>query len=135
MNILTQARRDAFLEALARVGVVNEAARAAGVHRVTAYKWREADEAFAADWDDALEQCADRIEAEAMRRAVDGVEEPVYQGGQLVGTKLVYSDTLLGKLLNANRPAKYRERFDVAHSGNLSVVVVTGVPDAGEDLT
>ena len=70
-----------------------------------------------------------------MRRAVDGVEEPVYQGGQLVGTKLVYSDTLLGKLLNANRPAKYRERFDVAHSGNLSVVVVTGVPDAGEDLT
>jgi hypothetical protein len=41
------------------------------------------------------------LEAEAKRRAVDGVEEDVYYQGEVVGKKRVYSDTLLALMLKA----------------------------------
>lgn len=49
------------------------------------------------------------LEQEAYRRAVEGVEEPVYQGGELVGTVRRYSDKLLEFLLRGRRPQVYRE--------------------------
>lgn len=130
---IAAAKREAFLKALALTGVVAKAAAAIGMDRSTVSRWR-ADPAFSQAWDEALEEAADRLEAEAIRRAVEGVEEPVYQGGQLVGTRTVYSDMLLGKLLGANRPAKFRERYDVTSAGTLTLNVVTGVPQPGEDL-
>lgn len=132
-QIIYDATRRTFLDVLARTGIVTTAVQAVGVARMTAYRWRE-DPEFAKAWDDALEQAADRMEAEAIRRAVEGVEEPIYQGGQLVGTRIVYSDSLLGKLLGANRPAKFRERHDVHTTGSLTVNVVSGVPEPGDDL-
>ncbi|WP_369952281.1 hypothetical protein [Ralstonia syzygii] len=78
---IRDAKRQAFLASLAVLGNVTAAALAASVDRVTAYRWRESDEAFAVAWDDAIEQAADLIELEARRRAVEGVDEPVvYQG-------------------------------------------------------
>lgn len=50
------------------------------------------------------------LEDEAMRRAVEGVEEPVYQSGVLVGVKRVYSDKLLQMMLAAADPARYGDR-------------------------
>jgi hypothetical protein len=117
--IITDAHQAAFIKALAQLGIVTAAAKAAGVCRMTVYRWRE-DPEFAKAWDDALEQAADQDRSRGHRRAVDGVEEPIYQGGQLVGSRIVYSDSLLGKLLGANRPQKFRERYDVAQSGNLA---------------
>jgi len=79
---IRDARRQAFLASLAVLGNVTAAAEAAGVERKTAYNWRDADEDFAAAWDDAIEQAADLIELEARRRAVDGIDEPVVFRGQ-----------------------------------------------------
>ena len=65
------------------------------------------------------------LEDEAMRRAVDGVEEPVYQAGQLVGTKRVYSDSLLKLMLQAADPARYGDskRVDITSSdGSLALL-------------
>jgi hypothetical protein len=64
----------------------------------------------------AKEMAADRLEEEAWRRAVDGVDEPVgfYRGKPSAWVKR-YSDTLLIFLLKALRPEKYRERYE--HSG------------------
>lgn len=44
------------------------------------------------------------LETEAIRRAVRGVEEEIYYKGEVVGTKQVFSDGLLGKLLEARVP-------------------------------
>ncbi len=44
------------------------------------------------------------LESEAIRRAVRGVEEDVYYKGDVVGQKTVYSDGLLGKVLEARVP-------------------------------
>lgn len=119
----------AFLAALAETGIVTRAAEAAGVETSTVYSLREVDEAFADAWRIARESAADRMEAEALRRAVDGVDEPVFgSGGVGVGSVKVgsirrYSDTLLIFLLKGIRPDKYRERRELSGKvdGSLEV--------------
>lgn len=109
----------AFLAALAESGIVTRAAEVAGITTKTVYSLREVDAAFAEEWRLARESAADRMEAEALRRAVEGVDEPVFgSGGFKEGTKKVgsirrYSDTLLIFLLKGIRPEKYRERREL----------------------
>lgn len=114
-TIRTVKKRETFLAALTAAGNVSEACQAAGIGRTAAYAWRAADAEFAAAWDGALEEAADRMEREAFRRAVEGVEKPVFGslgqglGSGEVGRVREYSDTLLIFLLKAARPEKYRE--------------------------
>jgi hypothetical protein len=102
-----------FLAEFAQRGIVTRAARAAGTDRTNVYLWCDHDPAFALAFDDAKEQATDSMEDEARRRAVDGVDKPVYQGGILVGYIHEYSDSLLTTMLKANRPEKFRDRFEV----------------------
>ena len=134
----------AFLSSLARLGNVRLACETAEIDRRTAYYLREADEAFAAEWDQALEDSADLLEQEARRRAEQGVQRLKFHNGAVImvqaqspeGLPLVnaegepimvpyveheYSDTLAIFLLKAIRPEKYRERADVRHSGKIDV--------------
>ena len=110
-----------FLAELARRGIVKDACRAAGIGRKTAYRRKSDDAVFAEAWKDALEDSADVMEREAFRRAVEGVERPVFQGGEKIGVVREYSDSLLTLMLKANRPNKYRER---AESLNLNLDVI-----------
>jgi len=92
---------------------VTKAAKVARVGRSTAYEWREEDKAFAAAWDEAIEESNDVLEGEAYRRAVTGTLEPVFYQGEKVGTVRRYSDSLLTLLLKSNRPAKFKDRTDI----------------------
>ncbi len=57
---------------------------------------------------------ADVLEAEAHRRAVEGVEEPVgWYKGVAGGTVRRYSDVLLMFLTKGALPERYRERVEV----------------------
>src|SRR5262245_9183157 len=127
--------RRAYLAALRISGVVLKAAEAANVHRRTVYRHRDADSDFAAAWDEAVADAADRLEAEAVRRAKDGWEEPVIYQGEPMGvwvdaegkrvaegtpgarfeplTVRKYSDTLLIFLLKGAKPGKFRERHEL----------------------
>lgn len=89
---LTPKKRDAFLTALAASGNVTVAAQAAGVYRTHVYEWRKADAAFAAAWDDAIDQAADLLEAEARRRAYDGVQRLKFDRGNMITIPLVGTD-------------------------------------------
>lgn len=122
-TIRTDVVREKFLKSLSRYGNVSKAARAARVGRPALYDWRGDDEAFAAEWDAALEEAADVLEAEAFRRAVTGTNKGVYHQGVLVATEKQYSDALLTLLLKATRPEKYRERSQVDHSGKVEHAV------------
>lgn len=72
-----------FLLGLSTTGIVSKACVSAGISNAAVYALRKRDADFAAAWDDALEQAWDVQEAEAHRRAVVGVEEPVVYQGQL----------------------------------------------------
>lgn len=109
---IKDARKAAYLSILAQTGIVGQAAKSSGFDRSTVFRWRQNDPEFAKDFDAAIEDAADTIEAEAMRRAVQGFDEPVWFKGEKVGTTRKHSDYLLGLLLKANKPEKYRERVD-----------------------
>jgi hypothetical protein len=115
--------KEAFLEALGEHGMVTRACRDIGIGRTTAYEARRADDAFATAWADISEMTLERMEAEAIRRAVDGVDRAVYYQGEEVGLERQYSDTLLIFLLKAGRPDKYRENISVRHAGGVRVSV------------
>lgn len=130
-----------FLRAFAVRGVMRDGLRAAGVSYNTVHQhWRKTDPWFERMLLEATLESKDVLEAEAHRRAVEGVDEPViYQGmvttvfdpvtGQdKVLTVKKYSDTLLAMLLKASDPEKYREqqKVDVQHGGVVGVLVVPG---------
>lgn len=102
-----------FIELLASTGNVTEAARLIGTSRRNVYEHKKRDKEFAAAWDDALERGCDALEAEARRRAAQGVDKPVFYKGEVVGKVREYSDLLLIFLLKAYRPEKFREKVDI----------------------
>lgn len=141
--------RARFLAELAVTGNVSHSSEAAHVSRDTAYEHRKSDPQFADAWADAIEEANDALEAEARRRAVTGVDEPVIYQGQVAGewigpdgrpategtdgakfvplTVKKYSDSLLIFLLNGDRPEKFRQNLKVSgdvehkHSGEVAV--------------
>lgn len=89
-------KRKAFIASLAENGQVMEAAKAVGYATTQhLHKLRREDEAFAEEWDGALMSAGDLLKDEAVRRARDGVMEPDYYKGEVVGYTLKFSDTLL----------------------------------------
>lgn len=121
--------RAMFLRELGKRANVSDAARMAKIGRSTVYQWREAEPEFAASWDEAVEQALGLLEAEAWRRAVDGVEEPIVgrvgkDEDGIVTYVRKYSDSLMQTLLKAHRPEKYRERQEVQHSGAVQIEYV-----------
>ena len=128
------------LRELAKGSTVTEAATAAGISREAMYKRLESDADFRRAFEDAVEQGTDVLEAEATRRATDGVEEPVIFQGKLcyVGfdaegkecdpespkcvrkerlTIRKYSDGLMQTMLKGRRPGKFRDNVDITSGG------------------
>ncbi len=75
------------------------------------------DPEYAAAFTEAQEEAADRLEEEARRRAVEGVDEPVFYKGKKCGAIRRYSDSLLIFLLKGVRPEKFKERSSTELSG------------------
>jgi hypothetical protein len=117
---VSEPRKLAFLAAFAALGNRSRAARAAGVSASLVYAWLKDDPAFEAAYANAAEVAAGLLEDEAVRRAAEGVMEPVFQAGRLVGSIRRYSDTLLQFLLRGAMPEKYAERHKVDHTVDVA---------------
>ena len=123
----TPAKEGEFLDELAETGNVTKASELSGVARRTIYDWRAANEDFRARWETALDLGCDALEDEATRRAHDGVEEPVYYQGEVVGQVQRYSDTLLMFLLKGRRPEKFKDRTELTGNDGAPIVPVLNV--------
>jgi hypothetical protein len=104
--------RKVFLTTLASCGVVKVACHAAEIKRKTAYLHRQKCVKFAEQWDEALEDACDVLEGIGLERAKKT------------------SDGLLMFFLKANRPEKYRERYDLKHSRGVCLELVEEIVDA-----
>ncbi len=100
-------RRACFLEVLRRTANVSRAAREAGLATSTVYAQRGRSAGFAAEWDAAVTEALDALEEELVLRVRQGVEKPVFYGGQQVGSVRHYSDALAMFILKARRPDVY----------------------------
>lgn len=122
----TPKRREKFLRTLGKWGNVRLAAEAVALSRSRAYELRDEDPQFAAAWDAAVEEAADRLEQEAWRRAVDGWDEPVFgslgsgEGSGEVGRVRKFSNALLIFLLKGSKPEKYVERVKGELTGKFT---------------
>lgn len=112
-----------FLEVLRQTGNLTKSAAAAGCSRQNVRYLRVNNAEFEAAVRDALDEACDLLEAEARRRAVEGVERLKFdQRGNVINDPrtgqpyidIDYSDTLLIFLLKAHRPELYRERPTVS---------------------
>lgn len=119
----TPEKKAKFLKALTQMPNVSRACRLARTSRTTAYNHRNADSAFAAAWDEALDIGIETLEEEAHIRAFKGRSEPVFYQGAKVGQVKRYSDTLAIFLLKAHRPEKYRERHEISGKDGGPVIV------------
>lgn len=143
------ARQRAFLAAYRSTASITRAAEAAKIDRGQHYDWM-AEAAYAALFAEAQKTAAQALEDEAVRRAHEGIEEPlVYQGeftypqvpdddeegnqkrdedGKLLWKKdskpltiRKYSDGLLQFLLRGFNSDKYRDKGSVELSGSIDI--------------
>jgi hypothetical protein len=132
--IIAKKKRRAFLSILAQTGKVAEAARSVGFQDTSSLQhYRRNDEEFAEEWELALEAAANVLEEEAIRRATEGVLEPVFYKGDIVGYKTNYSDALMMFILRGLKPGTYR---DAVRGGETNInfgiaVLPMTAPDEG----
>lgn len=99
-----------FLAATTKVGTVRAAARIAKINETTHRRWMKSDPKYSEAFANAKEIGIQELEDEARRRAMKG------------------SDTMLIFMLKAARPAIYRERVDVDHSGAVGIKFYAEAP-------
>jgi hypothetical protein len=115
---MSKKKRNAFIASLAETGQVTTAAKAVGYATTQhLHKLRREDEDFATAWDEALMSAGDLLKDEAVRRARDGVLEPDYYKGDIVGYTVKYSDSLLMFIIKQNDPT-YR---DTGRGGGVNI--------------
>lgn len=107
----TPERQRSFIEALADTGSVAAACKAVNMAERGAYHLRRQPGAtsFRAAWEAALSLGVQRIEDVVMDRALNGVEEPLYSYGKLIGTRTRYNDRLLMFILRNRAPKRFAE--------------------------
>lgn len=127
-------KKAAFLAAYRTCGMVTRAAEAAEIDHSSHYRWLQSDPEYAEEFEQAQRDSCSVLEAEARRRALEGVSEPVYQMGQCVGHKQKYSDTLLIFLMKANNPSKFGDRIETRHSGAVAQPVQFVMPEGRRSL-
>lgn len=113
-----------FLKHYAQHGRKGHACQAAGVSYHTFQRNLMEDKRVAALVEEARQIHLSNLEAAAYERAVDGVEQDIFdKDGNVIGTKVVYSDKLLELLLKKADPNGYGN----GDGTNINVNVKTGV--------
>ena len=97
-----------FLASIAILGRISEAATAAKISRQSHYRWLKEDPAYPALFATARAKAIDAWQDEAIRRAVDGVFEPLTYKGEFVYPVIGFHEDPKTKQQDQNRPI-YRE--------------------------
>lgn len=127
LNISLSPNQKRFLICYAQIGVIKYAANAAGFGYLTHFSWMRKSQDYRTAFELCREFVADRLEREAIRRAVEGIERMKFHQGEAImdpryadknGESTVpyverqYSDTLLIVLLKGLRPDVYKEKIE-----------------------
>ena len=131
-----RAKRDTFLRALMEIGKIQPASRASGVDHSSIYATMRAEPDFKAAVEEARAigsgPYVDTLTDEAHRRAVEGIQEPVFYKGERVATVRKYSDNLLMFLIKREDPS-YRDSYRAPEddTGKVNLVDVIAAIQQG----
>jgi hypothetical protein len=116
----TRERMIGFLEALVETASVSVAAQSVGMSRRSAYylRARLMGQPFDLAWDAALEFGLQQLHHEALDRAMNGVAVPIFYGGEEVGERRVYPESLTRFLLDNPNARGRREGVNRAAALN-----------------
>lgn len=117
-------QQDAALLAFTECANITLSCKKAKVPRRTFYNWLEEDD-FKSKFEKCVKMAVGVLEDEARRRAIAGVDKPIYYQGRRVGRVKEFSDTLLIVLLKAHAPEKYKDRVANELSGLNGGPIVT----------
>ncbi len=113
----TAEQRFRYVEQLKGHGNKTRAAAACGIAAETVRQARKKDPTFNDECEEALEAFYDDLESEAVRRARDGVAEPVFYKGVECGEVQRYSDGLMMFLLKGRRRNVFGDKSQVEMTG------------------
>lgn len=127
---LEQREQVTFLQIAADTGDLTAAAKAVGLNRRSLWALRKQDRAFDAAVLDAIDLWRSHLESHLYERAVEGIEEDVYnKDGDVIGTRVKRSDRLFELLLKRHCP-EFRDTMQVEHNVSGGVVVVPQRPSS-----
>ena len=111
-------RQGAFIAALAGCGCVDEACRAVGMSRASAYALRQRPDAqaFRLAWDAAMDVAVGRLSDAAMARAINGVPVPIFHAGEQIGERRHFDERLTMFLLRYRDPVRYGKWLDLVEA-------------------
>ncbi len=116
-----------FQKTYAATGCLAAAARAAEITPAAARRLKAEASLFGSSGQgeaDELGRAVAALETEAVRRALEGVEVPVFHQGRECGNTVKHSDTLLMFLLKTLRPERYAGGKDAAPIGTERTVLL-----------
>lgn len=114
-------RKHRFLMLYRLTGQLQRAARECGIAPSTVRTHLQDDIDFRNAVDEAYGDFKELVEAEVMRRAIMGWDEPVYQQGVLAGSVRKYDSRLLELLAKRHIP-EFKEKFEI--SGNITAGIL-----------
>jgi hypothetical protein len=125
------AKARAFLAAYRQTASITKAAAAAKIDRTMHYRWL-GNAVYKKAFEAAQDEAAQLLEDEAVRRATEGILEPVFYQGRKCGAVPRYSDGLLQFLLRGFRPQKYSSKAEITGPGGgpLEAVIQVRFVDA-----
>lgn len=119
--------RKAFLKAYSVRPIIASAAAAAGTTANTVHRTIKADPAFAEKFAEARQIAKERLVSRAWEIAVDGIEEPIYFKGEVVGHRLAHSEKMLEVLLKGFLPEMFNDRLQAAQVNAQAIGDLTEV--------
>lgn len=97
-----------FIKTFEQIGFVIHTCKQIGIEYSTWCDWMK-DPVFQDQFSLVNKKVLEKYEVALAQRAINGVDDPIYQGGKLVGYRKQYSDDLLKLALRVRDPEKYRE--------------------------
>jgi hypothetical protein len=113
-----------LLNEISERGNITDSCKVVGIKRITHYKRCDRDEEYAKRAEAAHKQGLKQLEDHAVKRAIRGVDKPVFFQGVEIARVTEYSDSLLQFLLQSNDP-KYKRKQEItgADGGPLALLV------------
>lgn len=121
-DVRREAQKQAFVNALKRVGTVGVAAEIVGLNPQTFYRWRKDDPEFAEAWENAVNLAFESLESATYLKIAEVLKDPY--------KRISASEAVLIKMFLAGaKPEKYRERAIEIDQSQHFTIDWSSVPD------